>query len=75
MQGSEGDPGGNGPTPFDWLPDELEGRVVWVVCAIGRRDMGHLYTLMDCAKEAGVSQCFVHGILDGEDVPSGAWDR
>ena len=72
MQDSEGDSGGNGSTPSDWLSDELERGVVGVVYAIGHRDMGHLYTLMDCAKEAGVSQCFVHGICDGEDVPSGA---
>ena len=35
--------------------------------------MGHLYALMDYAKEAGVEHCFVHGILDGEDAPTGVY--
>lgn len=37
------------------------------------REMGLLYALMDYAKEAGVEHCFVHGILDGEDAPTGVY--
>ena len=32
--------------------------------------MSHLYALMEYAKEAGVANCFVHGILDGVDAPN-----
>ena len=36
-------------------------------------DMNHLYALLEYAKEAGVENCYIHGILDGEDVPHGVY--
>ena len=37
--------------------------------------MNHLYALLDYAKEAGLENCYIHGILDGEDVPHGVYLR
>lgn len=56
------------------MSDEFPRRSV---CSFGDEswiwEMGHLYALMDYAKEAGVEHCFVHGILDGEDAPTGVY--
>lgn len=33
--------------------------------------MSHLYSLLKCFKEAGIQNVYIHGILDGEDAPTG----
>lgn len=37
--------------------------------------MKHLYTLLECAKEAGVQNVYVHGILDGVDTANGRYNN
>ena len=38
-----------------------------------RRDIKHLYKLLECAKASGVREAYIHCILDGEDAPNGKW--
>ena len=40
---------------------------------INYSDMKHLYALLECAKEAGIEHTYIHGILDGEDIPTGRY--
>ena len=44
-----------------------------IVTGFSCSDMNHLYALLEYAKEAGVENCFIHGILDGEDAPHGVY--
>lgn len=37
--------------------------------------MKHLYTLLECAKEAGIQNVYVHGILDGVDTANGRYNN
>ena len=35
--------------------------------------MSHIYALLKCCKEAGVKNCYIHGLLDGEDTENGKY--
>lgn len=63
----------------------MEIFILWVALQIPRknrnsilycsyRDMSHLYALLQCCKEAGIPNVYIHGILDGEDAPNGKYN-